>query len=86
MSKNIIDALKYMACDILPSKAKETTDRQLWKNDTELHKMIKERGTLSIGAHLYKIVTKNIKRRVNWLRNEKLRLEAEEINDEYAKK
>ena len=42
-----------------------------------------KRANLHIGSQQYKNITKNIKTRLNWLRNDKLRIEAQEIN-EYA--
>ena len=62
MSKRIIDIVNSVAMEILPPKSKKTTDRQLWKNDAELNKLIEERGNLHIGFQQYKNITKNIKK------------------------
>ena len=83
ISKRVIGIVNSVAMELLPPKSKKTTDRQLWKNDEELNQLIEERANLHIGSQQYKNITKNIKKRVNWLRNEELRIEAEEIN-EYA--
>ena len=74
MSKRIIDTGNSVAMEILPPKSKTTTDRQLWKNDAELNQLIEELANLHIGAQQYKNITKNIKKRVKRLRNEKLRI------------
>ena len=80
LSENILEILHSVASKVLPPRSRTTSDRQLWKTDEELNKLIEERAKLTIGTPPHKIVTKQIKRRVNWLRNEKLRIEADEIN------
>jgi hypothetical protein len=84
-SKKIIDALTSAAEKTLPQTTKSERDNELWKNDTALNEYLAERSKFSLGTTEFKSITKNIKKRVSFLRNEKLRLEAEEIN-KYASK
>ena len=85
-SKRIINILTSAAIDILPAKPKSEKNCELWKNDECLNELLNEREKLSLTSSSYKDTTKKIKKRVTWLRNKKLRLEAEEINDHANKR
>ena len=73
--------------ETLPKKSESKTSRELWKDDTVLNDLLKIRKKTQsdIQSIEHKIISKKIKKRVGQLRNEKLRIEAGEIND-YASK
>ena len=81
-SEKIIDVIAT-ATQILPRKSKRGKERELWRNDEILNSLLNQRTNHDMQSPQYKKVSKAIKKRVTWLRNEKLRSEAEEIN-EYA--
>lgn len=80
-SKDIIKLLETAATQTLPAETNSRKDRQIWKNDKELNDLMKDRVKLGFKSDAYKLVTKKIKKRVGILRNEKLKSEAEEVND-----
>ena len=80
MSDKIIKVLSMSAEQTLPRKAKVKKENEIWKNDSTLNELLDVRLKLSMNSPEYKAATKNIKKRVNHLRNEKLCVEAEEIN------
>ena len=84
-SKRIIDILSSAANDVLPEKPKSEKQCELWKNDVLFNNLLIERAKMSIKSLSYITVTKKIKKRVKWLKNKKLRLEAEEINENASK-
>ena len=86
MSKTIIEVINKAAAETLPSKKHVPSDKQLWKEDAELNSLLEERTTLSTTSHRHKEITKQIKRRVKRLRNEKLRVEADEVNNHANKR
>ena len=81
----IIDALSSSAEKTLPEAIRSKKENELWKNDETLNKLLEERTKFTTGTAEYKNSTKKIKKRVSQLRNEKLRIEADEIN-KYASK
>ena len=85
-SKRVIDILSSAANNVLPEKPKTEKECELWKNDSLLNKLLAERAKAPSESSSYSIVTKMIKKRVSWLRNEKLREEAEEINEHASKR
>ena len=82
-SENILNILTSVACVVLPIKSRVQGNREIWKNDVELNELIRVRSQHPIASIDYKETTKKIKKRVTRLRNEKLEMEAAEIN-EYA--
>ena len=85
IAENIVQILDSTASETLPKKSKSKTSRELWEDDTVLNELLKRRTQSDIQSLEQKIISKKIKKRVRQLRNEKLRIEAEEIND-YAGK
>ena len=85
IAENIMQILHSTAEETLPQKSKTKTNRELWKDDIELNDLLKRRTQYDNKSLEYKITSKKIKKRVGQLRNEKLRIEAHEIND-YASK
>ena len=55
-------------------------DCQLWENDIELNTLLSERCKFAIGTRSYKDITKKVKNKVRWLKNQKLELEADALN------
>ena len=55
--------------------------KELWKNDKEFNELLAKRQHLSKDSNDYKTVTKAVKRRIIFLKNQKLRKEADEINE-----
>ena len=55
--------------------------REVWKNDEEFNQLLAERKNYTNKSLEYKSITKRIKKRINHLRNLKLREEANKIND-----
>ena len=54
---------------------------ETWKNDDKLNAFLKERQSIEQKSETYKALTKKIKTRVKFLRNERLSLEANAINE-----
>ena len=84
ISSNIITLLKTAAESTLP-KLSEKKAKEIWKDDNILNELLKQRKDAPKDCDQYKILTKEIKKRVNHLKNEKLAKEADELN-EYANK
>ena len=78
-SQKIVDALKHAAQNSIPNKATKTT-REIWKCDEELNCALQERSQLERNSIAYKELCKKIKKRVQFLRNQKLQIEADELN------
>jgi predicted RND superfamily exporter protein len=81
MSRRIIESLTTAAQITLPPVTKKTEQHEIWKDDNHLNYLIKERHKILQGSVEYKELTKRIKTQVNSLRNEKLKKEAEQINE-----
>ena len=80
IAENLVQILDSTASETLPKKSKSKSSRELWKDDTVLNDLLKRRTQSDIQSLEHKIISKKIKKRVGYLRNEKLRIEAEEIN------
>ena len=80
IAENLVQILDSTASETLPKKSKSKSSRELWKDDTVLNDLLKRRTQSDIQSLEHKIISKKIKKPVGYLRNEKLRIEAEEIN------
>ena len=80
ISNNLVSSLKTAASEVLPNKTK-TCIRQVWKDDQDLNSLLEERALTEKASIAYKKLTKSIKSRIMKLRNDKMRSEAEEINN-----
>ena len=78
-SQKIVDALNQAAKDTVPRSPAKIT-REIWKNDTELNSALRERTKFERNSDSYKELSKKIKKRVQILRNQKLKKEADELN------
>ena len=79
-SNILIDILSTTAAEILPKIPKQLQNNESFKNDEQLNILLETRSSLPKGTFAYKKATKSIKKRVHYLRNQKLRQEAESIN------
>ena len=80
IAENLVQILDSTASETLPKKSKSKSSCELWKDDTVLNDLLKRRTQSDIQSLEHKIISKKIKKGVEYLRNEKLRIEAEEIN------
>ena len=81
MSQYIIETLKNAGEKTLSNKRKKRKVNEIWRDDEEFNHILKERRKFQTNSEDYKQLTKNLKKRVNSLRNKKLSDEANEIND-----
>ena len=79
--KTIVESLKSAAQLTLPNLYNQNKSKETWKEDTDLNSLLKQRNITNHGSDEYKRLTKLIKSRVRYLRNEKFKVEANEIND-----
>jgi len=77
---NILDTITTAADETLPEINKKECN-ELWKNDTELNKLVDDRYTMEKGGDVYIRQTKLIKKRARKLKNEFLKSYADEINN-----
>ena len=84
MNANIITLLNTAAESTLPNLSKKKV-KEMWKDDEVLNNLLKQRETILPNCEQHKSLTKEIKKRVSHLRNEKVAKEVDELND-YANK
>ena len=80
-SSKIINCLKKVADETLPKKGKTSRENEVWKNDKSLNSLLNERKSVKKDSHNFKTLTRQIKKRVRQLRNDKFAKEAAEINE-----
>ena len=76
---SIVSILKAAAETTLP-KVKSCKTNEIWKDDTILNELLEARKEKDNTSDEYKYFTKNIKKRIKHLRNEKIANEAKMIN------
>ena len=76
----LVKCLESAAQSTLPKLQKRTQTKEIWKDDKVLNELIEQRKNLTKDTDEYKIITKNVKKRVRHLRNQKLDEEAKQIN------
>ena len=81
---SMMSTLNDAAEHSIPPKQKKCT-RELWKDDGKINHLISLRTFLPRNSDEYKEQIKRIKKRVNKLKNEKVKQEAEDINN-FARK
>ena len=79
-SNNIVKCLASAAESIVPKQKKKSNVNEMWKNDALLNSLLERRRATVNASEDYKTYTKLIKKRVLRLKNEKLEIEAQEIN------
>jgi len=78
LSSKIVNILNK-AGESLPFIAKDIAT-EWWKNDNQFNTLLDDRSKLDRGSKEYLTKSKEIKKRIQFLRNEKLKSEAEDIN------
>ena len=81
MGTNLVKCLEAAAKETLRPVKKITTNNEIWKNDTLLNNLVGQRKCFPRNSENYKRITRDIKSRVNHLRNEKIAKEAMEMNE-----
>ena len=84
-SSKIVNTLHAAAEAILPA-CKAEGSKEMWRNDGELNTLLKQRILSRKDDAEYIRLTRLVKKRVKFLRNEKIRLEAQEINDKATRR
>ena len=84
-SQQIVNLLSDAASRTLKT-AKPKKCMEIWKDDGQLNALINERQAYTRESDEYKTATKQIKKRVKFLRNEKLKNEANEINEHASRR
>ena len=79
ISENLVKSLTNAASEVLPNNTRKNI-RQLWKDDQSLNRLLEERAITVKDSADYNRMTKFIKSRIRKLKNEKMRIEAEELN------
>ena len=85
VSNNLVTSLSNAAAETLPNINKKNIN-QLWKDDSVLNKLLDDRAKTIKDSIQYVKVSRRIKSRIRKLKNEKLRLEADELNSFATKK
>ena len=80
-SMHIIETLKKVGAENLLNKNAKKTVNEIWRNDKEFNELLEQRKRIKSGTDQHKIITKRIKKKVNFLKNKKLEEEAFEINE-----
>ena len=85
-SDKIIKSLTLAGTAALPKMLRKSTVHEIWKLDTEFNALLNQRKQHKFGTPQYKMLTKSIKKRIVRLRNEKLKREADEINEHASRR
>ena len=80
LSNTLVKTLQDTATQVLPTKTKHEKDNEIWKNDQTLNKLLKDRAKHNQISAQYKKTTKQIKKYVRKIKNQKFYQEALEIN------
>ena len=79
-SQNLINVISDSANEILPEKPKTMDTSTKFYDDERLNELLNTRSKESKTSNTYKLLTKKIKKHARYLRNGRLRREAEQIN------
>ena len=80
-NSNIKGCLDSAADSTLPKIKRKMKTNEIWKDDQVLNLLIEQRSKVLRASNEHKEFSKKIKKRVIFLRNEKLAREASELND-----
>ena len=80
-SSKLINCLKKATDTTLPKAKRKGRPSEIWKNDERLNSLLAERKLFDKSTNEFQQLTKSIKKRIIFLKNEKLEKEAEEINE-----
>ena len=86
ISTKITNVLKTAAQDTLLTSTSKDCYKELWRNDREFNQLLTRRQDLPKDSIAYKSITKDVKKRITFLRNQKLRNEAAEINENASRR
>ena len=86
LSSNITNALQEAAKNTLSATKKINKYYEIWKEDKELNKLLQNREVTEKHSNSYKRLSKEIRKRVNILKNMKLKQEADEINENASRR
>ena len=81
INTKIVKCLNSVAKSTLPKMSKKRKTKEIWKDDEQLNHLTERRQEYQQSCNEYKEITKLIKRRVSFLKNEKMAKEAREINE-----
>ena len=79
-AKQLIDSLTKTAAETLPVMRKNANMKRNFTNDEHLNELLEMRSGQVRGTDTYKLSTKKIKKHVKYIKNQRLRQEAEQIN------
>ena len=79
-STRIVNTLNTAARTVIPPAARSNEENEIWRRDYEFNNIIVERQAVDKTTDAYKELTKRLKKRIRFLRNERLRQEANAIN------
>ena len=85
-SEKIVNLLITAGEATLPRSTRKERVNQIWKNDEEFNSLLNKRQKHQVGSNEYKMFTKKIKTRIKHLRNEKLKREADAINENASRR
>ena len=85
-SEKIVNLLTTVGEATLPRSMRKERVNEIWKNDKEFNRLLNERRNHKFGSNKYKMFTRKIKIRIKHLRNEKLKREAEDINENTSRR
>ena len=79
-STRIVNTLQNAAKNTIPLKTKNRRDNNPWKNDILFNNIIDSRQNTDKTSNEYKELTKKLKKRIKFLKNQRLKQEASNIN------
>ena len=79
-SERILTVIDAAATINIPAKTQVRKENEVWRNDAEFNNIINLRQNINKTSDAYKDLTKRLKRRIKFLRNNRLKEEASEIN------
>lgn len=79
-STRLLKILEKVAKDTIPPNTNGRQDNETWKNDPEFNRIIDSRQIVDKTSEAYKDLTKMLKNRIRFLRNERIKEEANTIN------
>ena len=85
-SEKIVNLLTTAGEATLPRSTRKERVNEIWKNDEEFNRLLNERRKHKFGSNEYKLFTRKIKTRIKHIRNEKLKREAEDINENTSRR
>ena len=85
-SDQIISSILMAADEVIPKQGRKKKRSDLWAGDTILNELLQKRTKTAIKSSGRKQLTKDIRRRLNYLRNVRLCAEAKSLNEHATKR